>query len=81
MVHEAVDSPVIERALTLARELAAKSPLAVKHIKRLIRNAGQQSLANDLALERTLFLDLLVSTEADKLLQEFVDGVRDIRTR
>lgn len=81
MVHEAVDSPVIERALTLAHELAAKSPLAVGHIKRLIRNAGQQSLANDLALERTLFLDLLVSDQADRLMQEFVDGVRDIRTR
>jgi enoyl-CoA hydratase len=81
MVHEAVDSPVLERALTLAHELAGKSPLAVQHIKRLIRNAGQQSLENDLALERTLFLDLLVSDQADKLLQEFVDGTRDIRTR
>jgi enoyl-CoA hydratase len=81
MVHEAVDSPVLERALALARELAAKSPLAIRHIKRLIRGAGQQSLADDLALERTLFLDLLVSNEADRLLQEFVDGVRDIRTR
>ncbi len=81
MVHEAVDSPVLERALTIAHELARKSPLAVKHIKRLIRNAGQQSLENDLTLERTLFLDLLVSDQADKLLQEFVDGTRDIKTR
>ncbi|MGE0153152.1 MAG: enoyl-CoA hydratase/isomerase family protein [Reyranellaceae bacterium] len=81
MVHEAVDSPVLERALALAHELCGKSPLAVKHIKRLIRNAGQQSLADDLALERTLFLDLLVSDQAGKLMQEFVDGVRDIRTR
>jgi enoyl-CoA hydratase len=81
MVHEAVDSPVLERALTIAHELAGKSPLAVKHIKRLIRNAGQQSLADDLTLERTLFLDLLVSDDADRLLQEFVDGTRDIRTR
>ncbi len=81
MVHETVDSPVLSRALAIAHELAGKSPKAVAHIKRLIRNAGQQPLAQDLALERTLFLDLLVSDQADRLLQEFVDGVRDIRTR
>lgn len=81
MVHEAVDSPVLDRAMAIAHELAGKSALAVRHIKRLIRNAGQQSLAQDLALERTLFLDLLVSDQAERLLQEFVDGTRDIRTR
>lgn len=81
MVHEAVDGPVLARALAIAHELAGKSPLALGHIKRLIRNAGQNSLAEDLTLERTLFLDLLVSDAAENLLQEFVEGTRDIRTR
>ena len=81
MVHEAVDGPVLARALAIAHELAGKSPLALGHIKRLIRNAGQNSLAEDLTLERTLFLDLLVSDAAENLLQEFVEGTRDVRTR
>ncbi|MGE0658418.1 MAG: enoyl-CoA hydratase/isomerase family protein [Reyranellaceae bacterium] len=81
LVHETVDSPVIDRAMAIAHELAGKSPLALGHVKRLIRQAGENSLKDDLALERTLFLDLLVSDEAEPLLQEFVDGTRDIRTR
>ncbi len=81
MVHEAVDAPVLDRAMVLAQELANKSPLAIKHIKRLVRGAHEGSLASNLALERTLFLDLLVSDAAQPLLQEFVAGTRDIRTR
>jgi enoyl-CoA hydratase len=81
MVHEAVAAPVLQRGLTLAQELAGKSPLAVRHIKRLIRGAHAAPLADNLALERTLFLDLLVSDAAQPLLQEFVAGTRDIRTR
>jgi enoyl-CoA hydratase len=81
MVHEAVEAPVLDRALTLARELAGKSALAVRHIKRLIRGAHAAPLAQNLTLERTLFLDLLVSDAAQPLLQEFVAGTRDIRTR
>ena len=81
MVHEAVDSPVLDRALALAHELAGKSALAIAHVKRLIRNAGERPLAEDLRLERPLFLDLLVSDAAAELLQQFVDGRRDIRTR
>jgi len=81
MVHEAVDAPVLQRALVLAQELAGKSKLAVRHIKRLIRGAHAAPLQENLALERTLFLDLLVSDAAQPLLQEFVAGTRDIRTR
>lgn len=81
LVHEAVDGPVLLRAMQLAHELAGKSALAAGHIKRLIRHAGDMPMAQGLALERTLFLDLLVSDEALPLLQEFVAGTRDIRTR
>jgi enoyl-CoA hydratase len=79
MVHEAVDGPVLERALAIARECAAKSPLAVKHIKRLVRGAEAVPLEQGLALERTLFLDLLVSDQASELMAAFVAGKRDIR--
>jgi enoyl-CoA hydratase len=81
LVHEAVEGPVLDRALDLARELAGKSALAVRHIKRLIRGAQAAPLADNLALERTLFLDLLVSDAAQPLLQQFVAGTRDIRQR
>lgn len=81
MVHEASDGPVLQRALVVARELANKSPLAIRHIKRLIRQAAQQPLAEGLALERTLFLDLMTSDAAAALIAQFVDGSRDIRTR
>jgi enoyl-CoA hydratase len=81
LVHEAVEGPVLDRALDLARELAGKSALAVRHIKRLIRGTQAAPLTDKLALERTLFLDLLVSDAAQPLLQQFVAGTRDIRQR
>ncbi|MBV9834042.1 MAG: enoyl-CoA hydratase/isomerase family protein [Alphaproteobacteria bacterium] len=79
MVHEAVDGSALERALVIARECARKSPLAVKHIKRLVRGANTMPLADGLALERTLFLDLLVSDRAVELMKRMVEGNQDIR--
>ena len=81
MVHECVAGPALERALVLAAELAAKSPRAFAHIKRLVRAAADTTLEEGLALERTLFLDLLVSDDAQPLLQQTAAGTRDIRTR
>ncbi len=81
MVHEAVDKPVLDRAMVLAQELAGKPPLAIKHIKRLIRFAHEGALADNLALERTLFLDLMVSDDGAQRMAEFVAGTRDIKTR
>jgi enoyl-CoA hydratase len=81
MVHETTDGPVLRRALHVAHELAGKSPLAVKHIKRLVRGMGEAHSEERLPVERTLFLDLLVSDAAQKLLEQFLTGARDIRTR
>jgi enoyl-CoA hydratase len=78
MVHAAVDRPVMAHAMRTARRLAAQSPRALAHIKRLIRGAADRPLHEGLALERTLFMDLLVSDEAEPLLEGFVAGTRSI---
>src|SRR6185295_15581852 len=79
LVHECVAAPALDRALALAEELAGKSPRAFAHIKRLVRDAAALPLEDGLALERTLFLDLLVSDAAQPLLAQTAAGARDIR--
>jgi len=79
MVHAAVDGPVLDHALALAERLAAQSPRAVAHIKRLIRSAAETPLSQGLANERTLFMDLAVSDDGHRLMGEFVAGKRTIR--
>jgi enoyl-CoA hydratase/carnithine racemase len=78
MVHEVAESAV-SRAVQIADEIAAKSPLAVKHIKSLIRNAPVAPLEEGLARERTLFLDLMVSDEAIELMSKMNRGELEIR--
>jgi enoyl-CoA hydratase len=80
MVHEVCNGPVIERALEIAEELAKRSPQAIAHIKRLVRGAPETPLAEGLALERTLFLDLMTSKEAIQLMSQMNRGQIDIRS-
>jgi enoyl-CoA hydratase len=79
MVHAAVDRPVLDHAMTMARRLAAQPAKAVAHIKRLVRGAAETPLAEGLAQERTLFLDLAVSDDGHRLMSEFAAGKRTIR--
>ena len=79
MVHEVTDGPVLPRALELAREYAAIAPLAFGHIKRLIQSEAEKPLEEGLTMERTLFLDLLVSDDANRLMKRMNDGGLDIR--
>ena len=79
MVHEVTDGPVLPQALELAREYAAMAPLAFAHIKRLIRVEAEKPLEDGLTMERTLFLDLLVSDDANKLMKRMNHGGLDIR--
>jgi enoyl-CoA hydratase/carnithine racemase len=79
MLNECVEGPVLERALALAKTLAAKPPRAVAHIKRLVHLATSSTLDDGLAAERTLFLDLLVSGEARSRMAEILDGKREIQ--
>jgi len=53
----------LSQARALAQELASKPPKSVAHIKRLVRASVETPLEEGLALERTLFLDTLVSDD------------------
>lgn len=80
IVHEVADAGlVVQRAMDYAEDLCRKSPLAVRHIKELVRTATETPLNEGLARERTLFLDLLVSNEARSLMHDMNQGLRDIR--
>lgn len=79
MVHEVCPAPVLDRAMALGRELAAKPRPAVAHIKRLLRREAHGPLGAGLEAERTLFLDCLVSDDALDRMAEMNSGARDIR--
>jgi enoyl-CoA hydratase len=80
LVHELVPpGRALERAHQLAAEIAALPPRAVGHIKRLVRAAGAVPRDEGLALERTLFLDLLLSDEALERMTRMNADDRDIR--
>ena len=53
--------------------------LGMVHIKRLIRQEAEKPLEDGLIMERTLFLDLLVSDDASKLMKRMNAGDLDIR--
>lgn len=80
LVHELVPAGrARDRAHELAAELASLPPRAVGHIKRLVRASAAMSRAEGLALERTLFLDLLLSDEALERMSRMNADDRDIR--
>ncbi|SDJ27575.1 enoyl-CoA hydratase/isomerase family protein [Lutimaribacter saemankumensis] len=64
-------------ALALAQRMAGKPARAASHIKRLVRqamSAGPEAFAD----ERTLFCDLMVQPDANRLLTEGAEGARRI---
>jgi enoyl-CoA hydratase len=69
----------LNRAKAIAQELAAKPALSVAHIKRLVRLTPETPLEDGLALERTLFLDTLVSDDGFRLMSKMNDEGLDIR--
>lgn len=79
LVHELTDGKPLLRAREIAREFLAMSPKALAHIKRLIRREAEGPLADGLAMERTLFLDLLVSEEGLERMQRMNRDKLDIR--
>ena len=58
LVHEAVKGKALDRALEIAKRLATHTPESVAAIKRLVRGAPTTPLAQGLALERNLFMQL-----------------------
>jgi len=80
IVHEVAPSGrSLQRAISMAEEMAEKPAKAVAHIKRLVRMTTGTPIADGLPVERTLFLDLLVSDEALELMHRMNEGSRDIR--
>ena len=69
----------LTHAVSLAQELATKPPRAMAHIKRLVRGAPETPLDEGLALERTLFLDLMTTDDAHRLMAKMNDEDLDIR--
>jgi enoyl-CoA hydratase len=69
----------LAHAKAMAEQIATKPARAAAHIKRLVRMARETPLDEGLALERTLFLDLMVSDEANALMAKMNDADLDIR--
>ena len=77
LVNACVDGPVLDQAMAMAREMITKPPLALAHIKRLIRGATPDP--ERMAMERTLFCDLMVKDEAIGLMARMNSNGGDIR--
>lgn len=77
LVNACVDGPVLDHALGMAGRMAAHPALALAHIKRLIRGATPDP--DRMALERTLFCDLMVQDEAITLMARMNSTGGDIR--
>lgn len=76
LVNECCPGPALERALDVARVLAAKQPRALAHIKQLVRGARQNGTR--FADERTLFCDLMVDPRSIDLMAQMNAGERRI---
>jgi len=81
IVAECVDGDLAAAAFSAAQEFGAKPPLALAHIKRLVRGTLSRPLDDGLADERTLFCDLMVSQESIDRMAAMNAGTRDIRDR
>ena len=78
LASECVAGPILPRALQVASELAARSPQAIAHIKRLVREFSSGDMRRGLAAERTLFCDLMVSRAAIEAMHAMNSGAIDI---
>jgi enoyl-CoA hydratase len=72
LVHE-VASDARSRALEIARDLAALSPVAMKSIKHAIYQGEELPLEEALTLESKGFYDCMVTDEALKEMQDYVE--------
>lgn len=64
------DETALDRALTIARDIIQRPPLAVAHIKRLARESTAPVTKAMLTLESKLFAELMATEEAKQLLAE-----------
>ena len=64
LVRETVSGKALDRAMEIVRRLSSFTPESVACIKRLVHNATETPLAQGLALERNLFLNLCITEPA-----------------
>lgn len=81
LVNAVIDGDVVAHAMDVAARISSHAPLAVQHIKRIARAANEPGDAEALALERTLFLDLLVQDEAVDALAAYNAGDLKLKDR
>ena len=81
LAMECVSGDVLKRSREVAAEIVSQSPRATAHIKKLVRGAQDWPVAEGLAIERTLFCDLLVAPESLQAMREMEEGSGDIRDK
>jgi len=63
----------LEEALSLAAEVAARAPIAVRHAKQAVNKAFESSLSEGLADERNLFYQLFATVDQKEGMQAFLE--------
>lgn len=81
IASQCIEGDVLPAALELAGELALKHPVALAHIKYLVRGSTGRDLAEGLADERTLFCDLMVNRDSIDLMGRMNAGEMAITDR
>jgi len=79
LVNACVEAPVLDHAMETAKQLARRSPKAIAHVKHLVRTASLLPLEQGLPPERTLFCDLLSSTDTIEAMRDIEATHGDIR--
>ena len=80
LVHSYVaEGDVVEAAVALGKELALKTPGALKAAKAMVKGAASRSLADGLADERATFMRMLMEDpDAMERMRDFLSGGGDI---
>ena len=63
----------LDEALTLAAEVAARAPVAVRHAKRAVNESFESSLTEGLAEERRLFYELFATDDQKEGMKAFLE--------
>jgi enoyl-CoA hydratase len=70
---------LMPEAIAFAQEIAARSPLAVHHIRQCIFEGMSMTLEDGLAMESELFFELVQSDEAMERMKSYVAGGQNAR--
>ena len=79
LVAQSATETALERAVSIAGEIAARSPAAVARIKSLVRSQGAAVKQEELHRESVLFMELMATPEAKALLAKVADNHRASR--